>query len=112
VGVALGGAFGLVVAGLGVAAQPGDGDGVQGSVEAVPDPLPAAGFQRGGAGERGEGGLVADPAAVGPADEQLGGGDRADAGFGEQRRPGRMLFDQGEQFRVELGGLVEQEPDR
>ena len=102
----------LVVAGLGVAAHPGDGDGVQGpvevavaaAVESVSGPLPAAGFQRGGAGQGGEGGLAADPAAVGPADEQLRGDDGADAGLGEQGRPGRVLFEQGEQFRVELVG--------
>jgi hypothetical protein len=84
-----------------VAAHPGDGHGVQGAVEvavaaaveAVPDPLAAAGFQRGGAGE---GGFVAGPAAVRPADERLSGGDRADARLGEQRRPGGVLGDQGE----------------
>lgn len=87
-----------------MAARPGDSDGVQcrveravaGAVEAVPGSLSAAGFQWCHSGEGGEGCLVADPAAVGSADEQLGGGDGADARLGEQRWAGGVLADQGE----------------
>lgn len=53
----------------------------------------------------------ADPAGVGPADEQLGGGDWPNTGFGEQYRPGGVLPDQGEQLRVKFGGLSEKEAD-
>ena len=102
-----------------MAAHPGDGDGVQGAVEAavaaaveaVAGALTAAGFQRGDAGEGGEGGFVADASAVGPADQQLRGDDGADTGFGEQGRSGGVLLDRVEQLGVELGGLVGQEPD-
>ena len=88
--LALGRALRLVVAGLAVAAHACDGDGVQGpvevavaaAVEAMSGSLAAAGFKRGDAGESGACGFVTDPAAVGPADEQLGGGDGADAGLG------------------------------
>ena len=48
---------------------------------------------------------------MGPADQQLGGDDRSDTGFGEQRRPGRVLRDEDQQLDVELGGLGAQEPD-
>ena len=107
-------AFGFVGAGFGVAAHPGDRDGVQGAVEVavaaavepVPGPLSAAGLQRGDAGEGGEGGFVADPAAVGPADQQLRSDDGADAGFGEQRRAGGVLRLTRRQLGVELGGLA------
>jgi hypothetical protein len=62
----------LVGNGLWVAAHAGDGDDVQGSVEVpiaasvepVSGVLSAAGFQWTDAGQSGEGGLVADPAAV------------------------------------------------
>jgi hypothetical protein len=67
-------------------------DGVQSAVEltvaaaaeAVPDRLAARGRQRGDAGEASEGGLGADAIAVRPADDQLGGDDRADTGLVEQ----------------------------
>ena len=119
VGLAFGGASGLVGAGFWVAAHPGDGDGVQGAVEvavaaaveSVTGALAAAGFERRDAGQGGECGFVADPSAVGPADQQLGGDDRSDAGFGEQRRPGRVLLDQVEQLGIELGDLGGEEPD-
>src|SRR5512144_1754539 len=70
--VALSCALGLVGARLLVAAQPRDRDGVQrpvevavpAAVEPVAGPLPAAGLQRGGAGERGERGLTAHPPRV------------------------------------------------
>ena len=41
--------------------------------------------------QRGECGFAADAAAVGLADQKLGGDYGADAGFGEQRRSGSML---------------------
>ena len=118
-GLALGGAFGFVGAGFVVAAQSGDRDRVQGAVEvsvagtaeSVSGALAAAGLERGDAGQGGECGFVADPAAVGPADQELGGDDGADAGFGEQRRSGRVLRDEDQQLGVELGGLGDQEPD-
>ena len=97
--LALGGAFGFVGAGFVVAAQSGDRDRVQGAVEvsvagaaeSVAGALAAAGLERSDAGQGGECGFAADPAAVGPADQQLGGDDGADAGLGEQRRSGRVL---------------------
>lgn len=53
---------------------------VTGAVESVAHGLPGAGGDGGDAGEGGECGLVAEPAGVGPADEDLRGGDHADAG--------------------------------
>ena len=47
---------------------------------------------------------------VGPADQQLRGHDRADAGLGEQGRAGRVLLDQLEQLGIEFGELRGQEP--
>jgi hypothetical protein len=41
----------------------------------------------------------------------LGGGDGSDAGFSEQRWPGRMLLDESEELRVEFGGLRGKEAD-
>ena len=119
VGLALGGASGFVVAGFGVAAEPGDRDGVQGAVEVsvahsaepVPGALAAAGFERRDAGEGCECGFVADASAVGPADQQLGGDDRSDTGFGEQSRAGRVLRDEDQQLGVQFGGLGDEEPD-
>jgi hypothetical protein len=84
---------------------------VPATVEAMPGSLPATCFEWGSASKGGEGRLAADAPAVGPADQELSSDDRADAGFGEQRRPGRVLLDQGEEFWVQLGGLCEQEPD-
>ena len=66
---------------------------VASAVESVAGALAAAGLERSDAGEGGEGGLAADPAEVGPADQQLGGDDGADAGLGEQRRSGRVRLD-------------------
>ena len=57
---------------------------VAAAVESVPDGVAAAGGDGGDAGEGGECGLAADPAGVGPGDEELGGGDHADAGQVEQ----------------------------
>lgn len=96
-GLALGGASDLVVAGLGVAPDSGAGHGVQGAaaaVESVAVVLAAADLDGGDPGKRGERGLAADPPVVGSADQQLRGDDRADAGLGEQRRAGRVLGDQ------------------
>src|SRR5512147_2285329 len=89
--LALSRALDLVGARLLVAAQPRDRDGVQrpvevavpAAVEPVPDALPAAGLQWGGAGERGERGLTAHPPRMRPGDEQLRGDDGPDAGLGE-----------------------------
>jgi hypothetical protein len=48
---------------------------------------------------------------VRPADQELGSHDGSDAGFAQQRRPGWVLGHERQQFDVELGGLVGQEPD-
>jgi hypothetical protein len=118
-GLALGGASGFVGAGFVVAPQAGDRHGMEGAVEvtiagpveSVAGALTAAGLERGDAGKRGKGGFVANPTPVRPADQQLGGDDGADTGFGEQRRPGRMLRNQRLEFGIELCGLGGQEPD-
>lgn len=112
-GLALRGALGVVVAGLLVTTHAGDRHGVKGpvevsvaaAVESVPGPLPAAGFQRGGAGQGGEGGLAADPTSMRPAHEQLRGDNGPDSGLGEQGRSGRVLPEQGHQFGIELVDL-------
>jgi len=87
-GLALVGTPRDVAAGAWAAAHAGQGDGVYGpvqcsvaaAVEPVPGPLAAAGCQRAGTGEGGEGGVVAHSAGVGEADHGLGGADRSDAG--------------------------------
>src|SRR3954453_16739036 len=102
-----------------MAAEAGDRDRMQGTVQAavtgsaqsMPGALPAAGLKGCDAGEGGEGGFVADPAAVGPADQELGGDDGADTSLGEQCRSGGMLWDEGQQLDVELSGLQGEEPD-
>ena len=81
------------------------------SAEPVPGALAAAGFEWGDAGERGERCFVADASAMGPADQELGGHDRSDTGFGQQRGPGRVLRDEDQQLDIQLSGLVDQEPD-
>jgi hypothetical protein len=81
VGLAFGAASCFVVAGIFMAAEPGDRNGVQGAVEVsvahsaepVPGALAAAGFEWGDAGERGERCFVANASAMGPADQELGG---------------------------------------
>src|SRR5947199_8629396 len=83
----LGGAPGDVGAGAGAAADPADRDGVDGAVECpvaaavepVPDGAAAAGRDRAGAAEGGEGGLAAAAAGVGEAHDGLGSADRPDA---------------------------------
>jgi hypothetical protein len=97
--LALGDAFGFVGPGFVVAAQSGNRDSVESTIEvpvagaaqAVSGPLAAAGLKRGHTSQRGERGFAADPAGVGPADQKLSGDDGADAGFGEQRRSGGVL---------------------
>lgn len=118
-GLALGAASGLVGTGLWVASHPGDGDGVQcpvqravtAAVQPMPGALTAACLQRSDSGQGGERCLVADASMVRSADQQLRGDHRADTGLGEKGRPGRMLLDETEQLRVELGKLAGQEPD-
>jgi hypothetical protein len=69
-------------------------DGVQGSVQlpvpatvaAMADHLTRRGRHRGRPSQHGEGGLGAESARMGPADQQLGGVDGADPGLGEQGR--------------------------
>ena len=67
---------------------------VAAAAEPVPDRLAAGGGDRCDAGEPCEGGFGADAAVVRPADDQLGGDDRADAGLVEQ--PGCERPDVGE----------------
>jgi hypothetical protein len=55
--------------------------------------------------------FVANASAMGPADQELGGHDRSDTGFGQQRGPGRVLRDEDQQLDIQLSGLVDQEPD-
>jgi hypothetical protein len=64
---------------------------VASSAQPVSGPLAAAGLERGDPSQRGECGFAADAAAVGLADQKLGGDYGADAGFGEQRRSGSVL---------------------
>jgi hypothetical protein len=102
VGFAFGAASCFVVAGIFMAAEPGDRDGVESTIEVpvasaaqpVPGALAAAGLERGDPSQRCECSFAADTAAVGPADQKLSGDDGADAGFGEQRRHhGHLTFD-------------------
>src|SRR3954454_12398469 len=117
--LALGGALDLVGQGLRVAAQPGDGDGVQSAVkvavaaavEAVSRALPAADLQRCNSGKGREGCLAADAAAVRPADEQLRRDDGTDTGFAEQSRPSRVGAQQLAQLGVQLAHLVTEKLD-
>jgi hypothetical protein len=96
--LALGDAFGFVGPGFVVAAQSGDRDRVESTIkvpvasaaQSVSGPLAAAGLERGDTSQRGKCGFAADAAAVGPADQKLGGDDGADAGLGQQRRSGGM----------------------
>jgi hypothetical protein len=79
-------AFG-VGTGLGVEAEPGLDDDVEGAVELavaaavepVPDGVARGGLLRGDAGEGGEGGLRSDPAVVGVGAADDRGGDGSDA---------------------------------
>jgi hypothetical protein len=41
----------------------------------------------------------------------LGGHDRLDAVFGEQRRPGRVLLEQQRRLAVQVGDLLAEESD-
>jgi hypothetical protein len=56
------------------------------AVEPVADRLSRGGGNRGAAGESREGGFASDPALVRPGDQDLGGGERTDAGLLEQLR--------------------------
>jgi hypothetical protein len=55
--------------------------------------------------------LAADPAAVGPADQQLRGDDRPDAELAQQRGAGRVCLHQFHQLGIQLGHLAGQEMD-
>ena len=116
VGLAFGAASCFVVAGFVMAAEPGDRNGVQGAVEVsvahsaepVSGALSAAGFEWGDAGESSERCFVANASAMGPADQELGGHDWSDTGFGQQRGTGRVLRDEDQQLDIQLSGLVDQ----
>ena len=102
-----------------MAAQPGDCDGVQraiqvpvaAAVEAVASALPAAGFERRDAGQRGECGFAVDSSAMRPTDKQLRSDD------GDRRRTRSALpgpagwAHQFRQLGQQLGRLVDQELD-
>jgi len=60
---------------------------VAGAAQSVSGPLAAAGLERGDTSQRGECGFAADAAAVGPADQELGGDDGADAGSASSAGP-------------------------
>ena len=100
------GAFaGDVVAGLGVAARAGDGDAVDGGVDlavaAAVEPVAVgvarADRDRRDAGGAGELGLAAEALGAGDLADELGGGQRPEAGLGEQLR---------RELRDELGDLA------
>jgi hypothetical protein len=55
-------------------------------VAAIADDLARGRRDRGRPGQHGEGGLGTEPARMGPADQELGGGDGADPGLGHQHR--------------------------
>src|SRR6266536_5716203 len=59
---------------------------VAAAVESVADRLTGGGGDRGAAGESRERGLVSDPAAVRPGDQDLRGCERTDTGLVEQLR--------------------------
>ena len=102
---------GDVVAGLGVAAGAGDGDAVDGgvdlavaaAVEAVAVGLAGADGDRRQAGGAGELGVGGEAAGAGDLADELGRGQRPEAGLGEQLR--RDLGD-------ELGDLGFERLDR
>lgn len=93
-GFAFYGASCEVGAGFGAVAHSAGGDGVDGAVEGpvaatvepMSDGAAAAGWQRVGAGEGGEGGVVSASAGMGEADDGLGGADRSDAALVGQAR--------------------------
>jgi hypothetical protein len=98
--LALGAFAGDVVAGLGVAAQAGDGDAVDRrvdlavatAVEPVSVGLARANRDRGDAGGTRKLGVAGEPFGAGYLADKLGRGQRAEAGFSEQVR--RDLGDQ------------------
>ena len=77
------------------------------AVETVPGSLPTTCFERGSASKGRERCFAANATTVRPADQKLGGHDRPDSGFGKKGRTRRVLLDQSEEFRVQLGGLRE-----
>ena len=103
--LALGAFAGDVVPGLGVAAQAGDGDAmdrrvdlaVAAAVEAVAVGLAGADGDRSDAGGAGELGVVGEPGGAGDLADELGRGQRPEAGLGQQLRrdPGDKLCDLG-----------------
>ena len=110
-GLAFGAFAGDVVLGLGVAARAGDGDAVDGgvdlavaaAVEAVAVGLAGADRDRGEAGGAGELGVGGEAVGAGDLADELGRGQRPEAGLGEQLR--RDLGD-------ELGDLGLERLDR
>jgi hypothetical protein len=119
VGLAVGTASNLVGTGLGMASHPGDGHGVQGTVqrsvaaaiESMAGVEATAHLEWSDTGQRRERSLVADPAAMRPTDQQLRGDHGADAGLGEQCGSCRMLLDELKELWVKLGELHGQEPN-
>jgi hypothetical protein len=118
VGFAFGSAALHVGDGGGVAAHPADGDDLQGAVELAvaeavePVPVGAAGRyrDRGGARQHGEGGLAVDPPGVGERQQDLRGGERADASLGGGQA-GREVVDQDGDLLFQLGGGAGQHDD-
>src|SRR3954454_9798983 len=111
--LALGAFAGDVGLGLGVAAQAGDGDAVDGgvdlavaaAVEAVAVGLAGADRDRGDARGAGELGVGGEPVGAGDLADELGGGQRPEARLGKQlwRDVGDELGDLGLE-RLERGG--------
>ena len=95
-----------------VAAHPGDGDDVDGAVElAVAEAVEAVavgaaggdGDSR-GAGEHAEGGFAVNASGVGPGQQDLGGEQGAETGFGGDQAGSHVLDDPGD-LRLEPGSL-------
>jgi hypothetical protein len=107
-------AFGAASFGVGqggrVAAHAADGDDMQGTVElpvaepveAVPVGPPGGHRDRCGAGQHGEGLLAADPAGVGPGQQDLRCAERAHARLGGDQARGHVLHDRGD-LRLDAG---------
>src|SRR3989442_1447463 len=66
----------------------------------VADDVARGGWDRWGTGESGEGGLVSQPPLVRPGEQDVRGGDRADAWLGEQL--GGELADERDDLALEL----------
>jgi hypothetical protein len=82
-------------------------------VESVTDGATAAGLQRAGAGQGGEGRVVPAPSGMGEADDGLGGADRSDAGMIGQA--GREIVGDGLQLLAVVleraGGLAQRDSE-